>query len=317
MGIEYQSDRISTNDRIAVWHDVIQRSYVPLNITVTSQRDFIGTVSTDQLSSVRVATSASRAQRIVRTRRLIRQDDHDNLMVGVQSSGAGLVRQRGREAQLVEGGFVFWDTRYPYDIVFPGDWRMTVFQFPRGLFGFPEGLIDQLTAVPISGDRGVGRIVSTFMRSIADEAATGELAENSLLMDRAVGLLSMAIQQKVNSPTVDTNHLFGAVVEYISNNLSNPDLSPPMIAAQYGVSVRTLHRVFTGTGEGIAERIRRLRLERIRSELADPRGQSRTIGAVIRKWGILDPPNFSRLFKAAYGITAREWVATSRGPAAG
>nr|WP_235367041.1 helix-turn-helix transcriptional regulator [Rhodococcus sp. Chr-9] len=100
----------------------------------------------------------------------------------------------------------------------------------------------------------------------------------------------------------------------IAQNLADPNLCASQIAAEHNVSVRTLHRLFSATGQGVAEHIRTLRLERIKTELADPTSRRYTISALARKWGFLDPSTFSRAFKDAYGITAREWAASASAP---
>ena len=314
MNTFFSSDQVSASDRVALWHDVICRSYVPLNITLTSEQPFIGTVSTGNLGTVRIATSSSLPQQITRTRRLIRQDEREYLMVGVQSAGHALVQQHDRTARVGRGGLVFWDTRHPYDILFPTDWRMSVFQFPRYSFGFTEDFIGRMTAVNVGGDRGIGRVVSSFMTSINDATDAGDLAEVAPLHNSAVDLLSAAIRTELADQAAASDGLLECVLAYIRQNLADPNLCASQIAAEHNVSVRTLHRLFSATGQGVAEHIRNLRLERIKTELADPTSRRYTISALARKWGFLDPSTFSRAFKDAYGITAREWAACASAP---
>ncbi|KHJ73437.1 AraC family transcriptional regulator [Rhodococcus sp. Chr-9] len=219
MNTFFSSDQVSAPDRVALWHDVICRSYVPLNITLTSEQPFIGTVSTGNLGTVRIATSSSLPQQITRTRRLISQDEREYLMVGVQSAGHALVQQHGRTARVGRGGLVFWDTRHPYDILFPTDWRMSVFQFPRYSFGFTEDFIGRMTAVNVGGDRGIGRVVSSFMTSINDATDAGDLAEVASLHNSAVDLLSAAIRTELADQAAASDGLLECVLAYIRQNL--------------------------------------------------------------------------------------------------
>jgi transcriptional regulator GlxA family with amidase domain len=57
--------------------------------------------------------------------------------------------------------------------------------------------------------------------------------------------------------------------------------------------------------------VRTLRLAGCRRDLADPALSHLSIGAVAARWGILDSAKFSRIFRAAHGLSPREYRARS------
>ncbi|MFF9019764.1 helix-turn-helix domain-containing protein [Streptomyces eurythermus] len=65
-------------------------------------------------------------------------------------------------------------------------------------------------------------------------------------------------------------------------------------------------QLFRQQGETVAASIRRRRLERCRADLTDPRVRQRPISAAAARWGFLRPADFSRAFRAAYGVTPGE-----------
>ena len=71
-------------------------------------------------------------------------------------------------------------------------------------------------------------------------------------------------------------------------------------------SLRSLHRLFEGTGTSVAALIRTGRLERCFRELADPRLRHLTVRQVAACCGFRDPAHFSRAFRAAYGLSPAE-----------
>ncbi|CAM5724386.1 hypothetical protein SANTM175S_04325 [Streptomyces antimycoticus] len=81
---------------------------------------------------------------------------------------------------------------------------------------------------------------------------------------------------------------------------------PAAIAAHHHVSVRTLHLLFHSEPETVSARIRRRRLEHCHADLTDPRLRRRSISAIAARWGFLRPADFSRAFRAAYGVAPRE-----------
>nr|WP_243274742.1 helix-turn-helix domain-containing protein [Streptomyces albus] len=57
----------------------------------------------------------------------------------------------------------------------------------------------------------------------------------------------------------------------------------------------------------VAAWIRRQRLEHCRRDLADPRLRDRPIHAIAARWGFPRPGDFTRAFRAAYGIPPRDY----------
>ncbi|WP_428993814.1 helix-turn-helix domain-containing protein [Actinomadura verrucosospora] len=65
--------------------------------------------------------------------------------------------------------------------------------------------------------------------------------------------------------------------------------------------------MFHQDGQSVGEFIRRQRLERCHTDLADPELINRTVAHVGARWGFQDAAVFNRAFKAAYGIPPGEY----------
>lgn len=307
--VVYQSHELPFHDRIPVWNDVVWRNYVPLNIEVTPRDDFSGQVSLSQLGGVRIVTSGSRAQRITRTPKLIAQDNEEYLMVGLQLKGSSIIEQHQRQARLCPGDFVFWDTRQPYTIIFPDDWEMAVFQFPRSVFAYSGKSIDSFTALTLNGRSGVTNIAATLLLSIADQARYQTFAHNTSLLQHTLGILTCSVDNHLNSRELSPSYnevLLRKINGYISANLANPELSAIDIAQAHGLSLRQLYRIFREHRWTVGDLIRQRRLERIKDDLTNPACRHMTISEIARKWGFLDVPHFNRVFKNQYNITPQQ-----------
>jgi AraC-like DNA-binding protein len=95
------------------------------------------------------------------------------------------------------------------------------------------------------------------------------------------------------------------VEAYVQQHLADPALSPESIARAHHISVRQLYKLWSARELGLAEWIMRGRLEGARRDIA--KHGSTGIAAVARRWGFTDPTHFGRRFRAAYGISPREW----------
>ncbi|MBE8520892.1 helix-turn-helix domain-containing protein [Amycolatopsis sp. H6(2020)] len=71
--------------------------------------------------------------------------------------------------------------------------------------------------------------------------------------------------------------------------------------------MRYLHKLFQDAGDTAGASIRRRRLQRIRGRLADPGLARRSVASVAAEWGIAEASHFSKLFRAEYGISPREY----------
>ncbi|MEU9872377.1 helix-turn-helix transcriptional regulator [Actinomadura sp. NPDC048021] len=68
--------------------------------------------------------------------------------------------------------------------------------------------------------------------------------------------------------------------------------------------------MFREEGTTVSAWIRERRLEHCRRDLRDPLQLHRPVSAIAAGWGFVDAAHFSRLFKAAYGATPREYRVT-------
>ncbi|MFJ9348849.1 helix-turn-helix domain-containing protein [Streptomyces sp. NPDC101237] len=106
--------------------------------------------------------------------------------------------------------------------------------------------------------------------------------------------------------------LLRAARSAIEANLDRPDLSPALIARVLGVSLRTLHRSFSGSGDSVMSFARARRLHRAHDELLGS-SPARRISEVAARWHFSDASHFVRHFKAAFGTTPTRHIEAHRG----
>jgi len=96
------------------------------------------------------------------------------------------------------------------------------------------------------------------------------------------------------------------VNRYIEDHLADPSLDAEQIAAAHHISVRHLYDIWTSHDLTLAQWIIHQRLERARTQLAN-HGHTLTVTAVGRRCGFTNISHFCRRFRAAYGMSPREW----------
>ncbi|QRP45727.1 hypothetical protein I6J71_42665 [Amycolatopsis sp. FDAARGOS 1241] len=86
MSVVLTTDTQPEADRVAFWHDVVCRSFVPLNVATPDAGAFSGTVANDRLGRLQVSTVHAAAQRVCRTPRLVAEAGDEFVCSGSRRS---------------------------------------------------------------------------------------------------------------------------------------------------------------------------------------------------------------------------------------
>jgi AraC-like DNA-binding protein len=287
------------------WQEDLARAFVPLESTPLGDGSrFTGRVRTDAVADLPLAVVDGSRQIVRRTQRLVRAGEADLFKVGVQLRGRGLVVQDGREALLAPGDLTVYDTARPYELVFEDDFEMLVLVVPRRRLTSRAPGIDGVTAVPISGASGSGALTSSLLRGL-DPRTARRGPEAVYLSDAAVDLVAACVAGCAGVRPIEQNSetVVLAAQRYIDDHLPDPGLCPAEVAAAVHVSLRQLQKLFERRGSTVTGWIRERRLDRCWHDLADHRLAGRPVAAVAASWGLVDAAQFSRSFRARYGMT--------------
>lgn len=234
--------------------------------------------------------------------------------VGLVLEGKAVISQDGRQAVVGAGDFAFLDGTRASRVVVPDNLRVIGVVVPLEMISLPRPVLDGVTATRLNGASGCGALLAAFLTTLAANLGTVR-PEQEAGLSAAVGDLLAAALANAAETGADLGADGGrsALVKrircYVDAEISDPGLSPARIAAAHHMSVRQLHRVFEGEDMTIAELVRARRLTGCGRDLADPALGEMSIGAVAARWGITDSAKFSRLFRAAYGLSPREYRA--------
>ncbi|MFI6284850.1 helix-turn-helix domain-containing protein [Streptomyces sp. NPDC051018] len=97
------------------------------------------------------------------------------------------------------------------------------------------------------------------------------------------------------------------IMAYVRRHLTDPGLTPERIAREHAVSLRQLYVVLGQAGISLEQWVIAERLEAACRLLASPRFAGLPVAAVAARCGFSSPSHFTRRFRAAYGVTPRDW----------
>lgn len=220
---------------------------------------------------------------------------------------------------------VVYDTSHPFEGRALVDGTLTdgfLVAFPRTLLPVPDNLIKGCIPMRLTGDRGVGVLLSQFIVGLTDHATDLQAADRARMATILLDLLTATLAQQCGTelpvpPSSRQHALLLHIHSHITEHLSDPDLSPTSIATACHISTRYLHALFQQQGDTVAGWIRVRRLDRCRHDLADPRLRFLPVSAIAARWGLADAAGFSRAFRAAYGVTPTTYRRMTAHPGSG
>ncbi|MBQ1115982.1 AraC-like ligand-binding domain-containing protein [Streptomyces anulatus] len=311
MSLVLTTRSVPDGDKVAYWNDSVNRTLGPMTVTPRGDGPFDARIVTDRLGYLQVSTMEADAERVSRTPALTARSSEALVAFGVQVSGTATFVQDGRRAEVGEGDLVVCDRSRPYSFDYPHRFTTHIFQLPHHVLGVSTSDIQQATGHAISTRDGFGAVLLPFLATLATSRDACPPTVADRLAGSVVDLFATLLAERalLGTPDTDTarSHLVLRIREYISRNLGNPELSPESIARTHRISIRYLHRLFEGEGITVGRFIQKRRLEECGRELARRGRTAPTMSAVAQRWGFVNPAHFSRAFRAAYGVSPREW----------
>ncbi|MDX3229026.1 helix-turn-helix domain-containing protein [Streptomyces sp. ME19-01-6] len=319
----FRGDELPAVERFESWREMAFESHSPHDIRTEHAADFHGTLRVLDLGTVQVSVFSCPPLDSVRTPALIRQSDPEIYHLSLPLSGRMGIVQDDQEILVGHGDLVLVSSSRPYrgrlDAA-DGTVSAAEMVIPRALLPLPGGLAGRQFVMRLPGRTGMGALLAQFLTGLltdttpygpSDSARLGGIA-----LDLATALL--AHQRGTQGPPETFQHALAMRVRgYIHQHLADPELTPERIAAAQHISVRSLHRLFRHQNATVSAYIRHQRLEQARRQLADPALRTRPIHAIAARWGFPRPADFTRAFRAAYGMPPKDFRHLAQGAPSG
>ncbi|MCB5168810.1 helix-turn-helix domain-containing protein [Streptomyces bambusae] len=307
---------VSATERTDYWHSLVSGTFIPLDVTLHEPEPAVGTIVSEQVGRLQISEVGAGPQTVVRSPRRIAQGGGQFVTLTLQHAGTARLTQHGRQALVVPGTFTCSDAGQPYRREQPDGFRFTAFRVPKADIGVSDDDLRSVTGTLFDGRSGTAGVLAGYLAGLAGQASGLDPDTGHRLALTAADLLAVLVRERQGRLDPQAPEAAGGtlarVKAYARRHLADPGLTPQRIAAAHHVSVRYLHRLFQAQGTSVGRWIRQERLDRCRRDLACRAGTTTAVSAVAQRWGFVSPAHFSRAFRAAYGMSPREWQAASR-----
>jgi AraC family transcriptional regulator, positive regulator of tynA and feaB len=238
-----------------------------------------------------------------RTQRDIRLDGVDHCYAVFQLDGRTTIIQNDQAVELAVGDVAFIDSARPVTYVNDGHEQWLSLQLPRQRLISALGFEPRGSLRGHSGTRASRLLFQLVLDAVDDEKPMPTSAGN--YMQLAVYDLLGAVFAPLD-PTPGSLHsdrLFRRICDVITDRFADPNFGPHEIAAEVGISLRYLQKLFTSRGRTCSGFIQSLRLDqaarRIKRRASMKSGQP--LSAIAYACGYRDYKNFARAFRQRFG----------------
>ncbi|MEU1513782.1 helix-turn-helix domain-containing protein [Streptomyces sp. NPDC005811] len=324
IGTVFRTGDVPSSDRFDHWRDMVGRMRSPSDITSAHAADFWARSRVMELGSVTVWPTSFLPTRYRRSPRLVRESDPELYHLTLLIDGGLALDHAGRTASFGPRDLHLTDSSLPYDLrpygtrsadgTRPCAVRGVGVDLPKALLPLPPHRMRELLGRGLPGREGFGALLADFLVGLERQADTLPPSDAPRLGGVVLDLFSAWCAQLLDTepdltPESRQQVLARHIQAFIRQNLHDPDLTPPVIAAAHHISLSYLHRIFPQQtqGETVAAWIRGRRLEGAARDLANPSAHTLPIHAVAARWGISRASDFTRAFRAAYGLSPKEY----------
>ena len=308
MPISVSTDPIRPTERRAYWTEAICRSFANIETKPLGSTTVSGHFEFVEIGGAKLVRFDSSPQCYTRDARLVSRAGSDEFMFDFQRRGHSAMVQAGNEGTINPGYGVLYDARRPFeDRLFGPEQRaeLLIATVPAAslLRSVPEA--ERLCAKPVPLSGTVARSIAALVRdaiSVASRAGkTGRARHRRLSIGPAASCRRR--HHQLTRPG-----LFGLIDIYLRANIASAR-SAPALAAEFGISERTFHRIFADRETTFERHVLHLRVELFRNLLRQASLADIPIARLAHQCGFADAAHATRTFKNRFGVTPRDFRA--------
>lgn len=305
--------RLASTEGRAIWAETLDSTYCEMAVDWPSaQTSFAADIRARPVGELSVSVVRADPHTVVRTPAMIESDPGDDYLLCLISKGTATITQDARTATLAHGSFGLVDSSRPFVVSGKTEFEQVVMRASRSLLASRVGanIADGLTAQAISANDGVGRLASNLLVDIATHDDVIAAASLDAVSSAVLDVVSAAVNhQAAGLSLTERVHIddLRRVQAVMIRDMSDPDRTIADAAAELGMSVRYIHKLFSASGSTPRAWLYGKRIDRAKNLLLQTDLGAAEIGLQL---GFRDASHFSRTFSRRCGRSPSQFRAS-------
>jgi AraC-like DNA-binding protein len=311
--LRFSTDDLPAKDRLPHWREFFGRGIARLDIEPLTDTPFRSTATFTGLPDLRMMSIDAPGAEYRRTPKLL-ADGADDTLLTVIRSGAGVVAQCGRRAEITQGDAIVMSCGEVGSMRFPQATQFLTLRMPLRRLKPAAPNIEDRIAERIPRDNPALRLLTSYVEvwQQGELATTPELARVfashihdlfALVVGAGAGAAEMAAQGGGRAARL------ALVRPQIDNGVADPDFSLPVLARRIGASPRYVQMLLEEADSSFVKEVTDRRLQRARDLLCSLRHRHLCVIDIACECGFSSVAHFHRLFRRRYDATPGDWRA--------
>lgn len=266
--------------------------------------DMTARIDVCNLGDAVFGVTRAQSQLFSRNDRRVARDGMDHILVQVFLEGGGLASS---DERISAGDMLIIDLDQSHEMV-NTDFANLTMVLPRELNANLSELLAGYHGKRLAGDSGMVPFVAEHMISLWRHVPQMDMGHAAIAVNGSLGLMEtwLTHEAALNDGTAPEVSLAvgKSIFRYIDRNLGE-QMSPEFLAKTFRISRSQLYRIFAPY-DGVARYILQRRLRRSLHMLSQPAHGNLSIGAIGFSCGFSSESQFSRSFRARYGVSPSE-----------
>jgi len=304
----YTTKSVPPDAKVAYWNGLHSRLFQPVRITPQDSHTFDAEAGTETLGPIMFTRTSSPPATIElgETR-----DLPVRFTLLLPLAGNLFVSHHGVDSELEAGDFILLDTRPPSRLSFTRPNQSIILSLSPAELSLHLPEPDRLKGIPVHGDGGMGRVAGEMIKCVWQELVVGLPSElGATIASNLLDVIATAYAAEHGTDihcATRANARRLQIKRFIEGNLRNSRLSAKLIAESLNMSSRYVRLLFAEEEESLASYVQRRRLEQCAAQIRKTSWTRTTITDIALSWGFGSMSHFARVFRARYGMTAREY----------
>jgi len=237
-----------------------------------------------------------------RSRGKVRQSVQRGVAIFVGYGGLERMSFGGSEALLEQGSLVVVSSDAAGGFAIPEWVSKRTLLLPEAVLTAADHGKNLPACLLLQQDRPLVGLFRAYLDQVWDQAPGMNAQEAEAARAALVALAVGAIRAEEGLATDGSvlGVLRARLNDWITDNIRQGPIRVADLAAAHNVSIRTVHRAFSSTGDTMTSVVRSRRLTAARDDIV--RTQL-TMTAIANRWGFYDPSHLAREFRRHYGLS--------------
>ncbi|HLY05714.1 MAG TPA: helix-turn-helix domain-containing protein [Rhizomicrobium sp.] len=307
--LNFSSATLPDRDRIPIFREFLGRKLMRVEIEPLAGHAFEADVAVRKWPGLDFISARRSPLKVGRTKGLL-SDGDDRLVFQFDDFPSVISHARG-EVALDAGDAILTSNGDAVYRTFPSSGVLASLFLHRSALGplLRDGESGIGRAIP--AQTPVLRLIRSVLTTLKEEAALATPELQALTVNYVYDLVALAIGATRDAAELAKGRGVRAaqlrsIKAYCERHVSRGDLSPDALAPRFGMSARSIQRLFETEGITFTEFLRELRLKRVHRMLSSPRFDAMTVTDIAFACGFGELSHFNRHFRARFGASPRD-----------